>query len=175
MKAALVAAGGWNESLTAAEDHDLWLRLARIGPVVITPEIVFHLRTHAAQTQFNGIRHLEQQLRTEFVRRLPPAEQALGEHFHQAQRSATVGSFAFSRGRYRKACAFCLGSILKAPRLLRSPISALPILSLLVRSAAGMVCGAWGMACLRRMKVRLKSDQGLGNDSRQVMSPRLFK
>jgi GT2 family glycosyltransferase len=164
-KDAIIAVGSWNESLSAAEDHDLWLRLARAGPVVITPEIVLHLRTHAAQTQFTGVRHVEQRFRSEFVNRLPPSERVLVERFHQAQRSAIAGSIAFSRERYRKACGFLLHSIFKAQRLLMSPVSGPKLLSLFARSVLGMVCGRRRMAFFRRMKVRLKSDLYFGSFS----------
>ena len=162
-KATIVSVGSWNESLSVGEDHDLWLRLARVGPVVITPEIVLHLRMHAGQTQFTGVRHVEQQFRAEFVGRLPPGDRMLGERLHQAQRAATGGSIAFSRGRCRRACGFFVDSILKAPRLLTSPVSGPALLSLMARSALGMVCGRRGMAFFRKIKVRLRSNSYFGN------------
>jgi glycosyltransferase involved in cell wall biosynthesis len=163
-RAAIVAAGAWNESLSAAEDHDLWLRLAKIGPVVITPRIVLRVRMHAAQTQFTGVRHMEQKFRAEFVSRLPIGERILGERFHQAQRAATAGSIAFSRGRHRKACGFFLASIFKAPRLLISSVSGPTLLSLLAKAAFGIVFGRRGTAFFRRIKARLKSNSHFAND-----------
>jgi GT2 family glycosyltransferase len=170
-KAAIVSVGSWNESLSAAEDHDLWLRLARAGPVVIMPAIVLHLRMHAGQTQFTGVRHLEQRFRAEFVGRLPPGDRLLGQRLHQAQRAVTGGSIAFSRGRYRRACGFFLDSILKAPRLLVSPVSGPAVLLLLARSALGIVLGRRGMAFFRKLKARLKSNLDFGNRSYRVTKP----
>jgi GT2 family glycosyltransferase len=170
-KAAIVSVGSWNENLSVAEDHDLWLRLARAGRVVITSAIVLHLRMHAGQTQFAGVRHVEQQFRAEFVRRLPPSDRMLGERLHQAHRALTVGSSAFSRGRYKRACGFFLDSMLKAPRLLISPVSGPAAFSLLARSALGMVLGRRGMAFFRKLKARLKSNLDFGNRSYSVTKP----
>jgi len=170
-KAAIVSVGGWNESLSVGEDHDLWLRLARVGPVVITPGIVLYLRLHAGQTRFTVARHVEQQFRAEFVSRLPLGEKMLGERLHQAQRAALGGSIAFSRGRCRKACGFFLDSILKAPRSLISPVSGPALLSLLARSALGMVCGRRGMVFFRKLKARLRSNSYIGNYPYHVAEP----
>lgn len=170
-KAAIVSVGSWNESLSVAEDHDLWLRLARAGPVIIMPAIVLHLRMHAGQTRFTGVRHVEQRFRADFVGRLPPSNRLLGEHLHQAQRAATGGSIAFSRRQYRRACGLFLDSILKAPRLLISPVSGPAVLSLFARSALGLVWGRRGMAFLRKLKARLKSNLYFGNRRYHVTKP----
>jgi GT2 family glycosyltransferase len=170
-KSTIVSVGSWNEGLAAAEDHELWLRLAQAGPVVITPAIVLDLRMHGGQTRFAGVRHVEQRFRAEFVGRLPPGDRLLGERLHQAQRAATGGSIAFSRGQYRRACGFYLDSILKAPRLLISPVSGPAVLSLLARSAFGMVCGRRGFVFLRKLKARLKSSLYFGNGPDRVTKP----
>jgi FkbM family methyltransferase len=170
-KAAILAAGVWNENLSAAEDHDFWLRLAKAGPVVITPRTVLRLRMHAAQTLFTGVRRVEQQFRAQFVSQLPIGERILGERFHQAQRAATAGSIAFSRGRYRRACLFFFASIVKAPRLLISSVSGPIVLSLLARSALGIVCGRRGTTFFRRMKARLKSNSYFANDPYDIKKP----
>jgi hypothetical protein len=61
-----------------------------------------------------------------------------------------------------------LDTIFKAPRLLMSPVSGPPLISLLARSALGVVCGPRGMAFFRRMKARLKSVLYFGTDSYKI-------
>lgn len=46
---ALIEIGGWDERLTYAEDHDLWLRLSRLGPVAVVPLSVLEYRHHDGQ------------------------------------------------------------------------------------------------------------------------------
>jgi glycosyltransferase involved in cell wall biosynthesis len=47
---ALAAVGGYAEDMRYAEDYDLWLRLARLGPFVSTHEPTLHYRFHAGQS-----------------------------------------------------------------------------------------------------------------------------
>jgi hypothetical protein len=47
---ALLAVGGYDESLRLAEDYDVWLRLARRYPFVCTHAVTCRLRRHADQT-----------------------------------------------------------------------------------------------------------------------------
>ena len=45
-RAALLDAGGYDESMPSAEDYDLWLRLSRAFPFVCTHDITGHWRQH---------------------------------------------------------------------------------------------------------------------------------
>jgi glycosyltransferase involved in cell wall biosynthesis len=49
---AIKEVGGFDESLTWAEDLDLWRRLARRYPVGVIPEALVRVRVHAASTSF---------------------------------------------------------------------------------------------------------------------------
>ena len=49
-RSALRAVGGYTEDMRYAEDYDLWLRLARLGPFVATHEPTLHYRFHADQS-----------------------------------------------------------------------------------------------------------------------------
>ena len=40
---------GWNTTYNICEDHELWLRLSRLGPVVLLPETVYMYRVHRGQ------------------------------------------------------------------------------------------------------------------------------
>src|SRR5688500_12073226 len=49
-RAVLTEVGGYAEELRYAEDYDLWLRLAPLGPFVATHEPTLHYRFHAGQS-----------------------------------------------------------------------------------------------------------------------------
>ena len=49
-RAAFVAAGGYDPALRHVEDYDLWLRVARLGPVVRSPHLTGVRRSHPGQT-----------------------------------------------------------------------------------------------------------------------------
>jgi hypothetical protein len=55
--------GGFDPSLTAAEDYDLYLRVARREPVVCHPEIVAEYRWHGANMSLNSALMLTTTLR----------------------------------------------------------------------------------------------------------------
>ena len=46
---ALRAVGGFDDTLKAAEDYDLWLRLAARAPVAVLPEVLALVRAHPGQ------------------------------------------------------------------------------------------------------------------------------
>ena len=43
---ALLQAGGYDESMVASVDLDLWLRLGEIGKLANLPEVLLHYRLH---------------------------------------------------------------------------------------------------------------------------------
>lgn len=45
-RAALLAAGGFDETMRLSEDTDLWCRLARLGPVGLVPRVLVQVRRH---------------------------------------------------------------------------------------------------------------------------------
>ena len=94
----VVAVGGYRQALTYAEDYDLWLRLARIGPLANSAEPLLKLRRHP--TQISRIRSLEQRGAAALARRLAfdraePVKielggspgQAMAEHLRSRHRS----------------------------------------------------------------------------------------
>lgn len=92
-RAALLAVGGYDESLRVAEDYDVWLRLSRRYPFVCTHAVTCRLRRHAEQTSRDVYRYwraeyeVRQRFRAraiaeepaEFVARLEAGERAVWE------------------------------------------------------------------------------------------------
>jgi glycosyltransferase involved in cell wall biosynthesis len=59
----LLAAGGFDESLTSSEDRDAWLRIAAFGKVVLLPEPLLDYRIHTASMSHNASRMCRNMLR----------------------------------------------------------------------------------------------------------------
>jgi glycosyltransferase involved in cell wall biosynthesis len=67
----LIATCGWKEHLALAEDHEFWLRLATLGPVVTIPDTVLEVRVHAGQSPRTGVPGRTKDFRRAFVNKLP--------------------------------------------------------------------------------------------------------
>lgn len=46
----LRSVGAWSGNLRLCDDYDLWLRVARVGPVALTPLVTVEVRLHDGQT-----------------------------------------------------------------------------------------------------------------------------
>lgn len=150
--AAVRQAGGWNETLSLAEDTDFWLRLSRLGPVVLIPQSVLAYRVHPGQTAATGVTWLAVRVRrarlSELDRRnLPRAGRAL-----LAMRYQRVASRAFRRGNYGIACFHWWLAVREAPWLLASPIFRPEIATMAAKSLLGLVLGNRAIGGLRRFK-----------------------
>jgi hypothetical protein len=154
-RSATTGAGGWNERLNFAEDHDLWLRLARLGPVVLLPDAVLGYRLHAGQTVVLRPGPPTIGLRRRFIASLSGRERDMAARTVRAYGHSLVAIRAFRRGRYSAAWRHSLQSIRLAPWLLRSPLSRPKLLGLSLRSLAGMALGDRALGGLRNAKQAL--------------------
>jgi len=78
---ALMAAGGFPEELTHAEDYALWLRVAVFRPVVRVPEVLAHYHFHGmGQASTNRLKAAfgELNVKLDFLKRFPVAGRILG-------------------------------------------------------------------------------------------------
>lgn len=60
--------------LWPCDDRDLWLRVARCGPVVLRPEIVMTYRVHAGQSRPADLGRIRERVARRAIRALPRAE-----------------------------------------------------------------------------------------------------
>ena len=156
----LLAAGGWNEGWSVAEDHELWLRLASVPSVILfCPKVVRRMRIHAGQTPLVGRYRDYVNLRCDFVRRLPARLQQSGRNIFRAQRLNSITSRSFRSRRYRKAARYYFGAIAIAPQLLRSPLPAMLLLGGCMRALVGLLFGENLLLAARRAKTALRSLQ----------------
>lgn len=153
----LLAAGGWNEGWSVAEDHELWLRLASVPSVILfCPKVVARIRIHAGQTPLAGRDRDFINLRCGFVRRLPVPLQQSGRNIFRAQRLISIAGRHFERRRYQKTAHFYLRAMATAPRLLASPLPARLLLEGWFRAVAGLVFGENLLLAARRAKSSLR-------------------
>jgi glycosyltransferase involved in cell wall biosynthesis len=154
-KKAAIAAGGWNEHLAAAEDHDFWLRLAKTGSVVFIPDVVFRLRMHGGQTRLVGVRHKEQGFRARFVEMLPPQAKGTGGRILRANRAVLVARLRAARGYYWKALANWFYAVTAAPELLCSPVTSPSLIALAMRWLVSAIFGKAVIELGRRAKKQM--------------------
>jgi glycosyltransferase involved in cell wall biosynthesis len=66
--------GGYDATLQFVEDRDLWLRIARIGPVVLCPSTVMTYRISTTQNRPDDIRERRELVARRAIRGLPSAK-----------------------------------------------------------------------------------------------------
>jgi hypothetical protein len=67
-------AGGWDEAMSVAEDHELWLRVGKAGSLATIPQVVTHIRVHGGQTNLDGADAVVSATRARFVASLQPGD-----------------------------------------------------------------------------------------------------
>lgn len=114
---------GWNESYIIAEDYELWLRLARLGPVVLIPDIVFLLRVHSGQWRPAKLYNLMADIRQQAVKQVHGKEREISDRIIRAKEIAMIASEHFNRDEVFRAFTLYLKVLRIAPYLLLSPLT----------------------------------------------------
>lgn len=125
---------GWDGRFIPIEDHDLWLRIGRLGPVVLLPEIVLQYRVHSGQWRPRALNQMMDQVRQQAVARLQGRERQRAERLFQARALAQT---AFERYGHVEAFILYLKSLRLAPGLLRSPLARPLVVTPLMRMLVG--------------------------------------
>ena len=111
-------AGGYTvvPALWPCDDRDLWLRVARFGPVVLRPEIVMTYRVHAGQWRPADLGAIRERVARRGIRALPRAERrrALrmrrsGQGVQAAEQALSAGELLTGLGRAAQAWAAAPG------------------------------------------------------------------
>jgi glycosyltransferase involved in cell wall biosynthesis len=157
---ALRALGGWDTSVSFAEDHRLWLRLSRAGSVVLTPAVVMDYRAHAGQTRPDGSPELDAAARRDLIASLPASERASGGRLLEARIRLLEAAAAYARDSYASALKNTARAIAIYPRLLLSVLAGPPIVALGIRCVAASVLGPALWIGLRRFAVRMRHAVG---------------
>jgi len=66
--------GGYNEEISYTEDRDLWLKVSRLGPVVLRPEVVMRYRIPLVQDRPPDIAEIRERTVQRAIDRIPEAD-----------------------------------------------------------------------------------------------------
>ena len=134
--------GGYREDLDRREDRDLWLRVARMGPVLLDPSVAVEYRVHLGQTPWppEG-EELWERVLAPIMQSLTDEERSRARRIRIAWRASARAERAFWTANYGQAIAWELRAIRAAPSLYRSPLILRPRFVRLVRSARRLLGG----------------------------------
>lgn len=128
--------GGYNNDVSYTEDRDLWLRISRIGPVVLRPQTVMWYRVHHVQDRPPDIRQIRERTARRAIRALPKDERRRGI---EVRRCYTLIQAAEDQLRTRHHIAgirSAVRAVALQPRLLFNPLLAVWVTQRLLRGAA---------------------------------------
>jgi GT2 family glycosyltransferase len=149
----LKACDGWDGSRIPIEDHVLLLRLARLGPAVLLPEIVLMYRVHPGQWRPANLEEMMAEVREEAARGVAGAEREAALRILRGRALSREGYRRYQDGRGLAALALYARAYLMLPSVRRSPLTRaqlpLGMLKCLVGSRAVHVLRRAGRA-LRR-------------------------
>lgn len=132
------AVNGWNRAYNIAEDHELWMRLGRLGAVVLMPDIVVTYRVHEGQWRPANLDQIMSEIREQAVGKVDSAERTQSERILQARADARVAYEHYKRGETGKALRFYAKAAFSVPNLLLSPLTR----PLILRPAVGCLLGS---------------------------------
>lgn len=120
---AIKSVHGWNEAYNIAEDHDLWLRVGRLGPAALLPDVVLSYRVHSGQWRPRNLERLMTEIREQAVRQLQGSERERAERILQARELERSAFAHFLRSEAGKALMAYCQALQIMPNLLRSPLT----------------------------------------------------
>jgi glycosyltransferase involved in cell wall biosynthesis len=135
------AVGGYPTRPIPCEDRNMWLAIARRGPVCLVPSVAMEYRQHAGQSKPANIDEIRRGVWRDFIAALPVHEQPRALRFRRAGDLVADAEKLRSTGAFGAALSAQLRACLAAPSLLMSPITGRPLW--------------WGVKkCLRRERAQ---------------------
>jgi len=118
------AVGGYEDpAVIPCEDRLLWLRLARLGPVVFVPETVVNFRYHAGNLKRpTDLQRRRDQVAHRVIRRLPRAGRGAALRLRRSGHLIEQAEDAMSSGHIARALLLALRSMALTPRIYASPL-----------------------------------------------------
>jgi glycosyltransferase involved in cell wall biosynthesis len=150
----LKSAGGFNESLAVAEDHDLWLRLGGLGPVVLIPDSVVACRLHGGQVRA-GDSAILKRMRAEAVARVRGNERIQAASVFAAWQIVCAALRANEEGKFLRGVWDSVRAAWFAPRVLFSPLTGPTLRSAALRAIVGALIGRKGVELVSELKSRI--------------------
>jgi glycosyltransferase involved in cell wall biosynthesis len=132
-------AGAYDPSLSMVEDRDLWLRVSRLGPIVLRPETVMTYRIHARQSRPANLGRLREMVARRAIRRLPRHDRRRGLAIRRSAALVTEAEDAMRAGRPLRALGLTARAAVLPPRPFFSPLIGPWIVQRLAYAAWGSV------------------------------------
>jgi glycosyltransferase involved in cell wall biosynthesis len=120
--------GGYPPGVIVVDDRALWLRISRLGPVLILPSIVLDYRVHEGQWRPHNIQEMRRSVFEDFMAGLSPAELRSARRYRRSGDWARAADEEYARGNYRVALVCYLRACYAAPSLLLSPLIRPPMI-----------------------------------------------
>ncbi len=136
---AVKAVDGWNESYIKATDHELWSRLARLGPMVLLPDIVLLYRVHGGQWCPRNMLQIMNEVRELAVKRTHGKEREQSVKILQARALNLTAFHKYKRNKAASALILYFKTLLRMPRLLQSPLTRPVILIPMAKCLTGSI------------------------------------
>jgi len=127
--------GGYDPETSICEDRELWLRLARRGPVVLRPETVMTYRVHRGQWRPDDLRQRRERVARNAIRALPRASRRRGLAIRRCAALVERAEDALRGRRFATGLGLAARGAGCAPGLLASPLIGLWVARRLAASA----------------------------------------
>jgi GT2 family glycosyltransferase len=154
---ALDRVGGWDESISWAEDHDLLLRVSALGAFAFVPETVLAYRLHGASTRALIERSEMTDVRGRYVATLLAERSAIASPILEAGRAFDRAQAAFRTIDLRRAQAELGIALRLAPWVSRSFLLGPNVMALRAKLALGHLTGPKTVQGLRSIRTRGRS------------------
>ncbi|MTJ12501.1 glycosyltransferase family 2 protein [Anabaena sp. UHCC 0187] len=119
--------GGFNQNLRRAQDRDLWLKVARLGSVVLIPAIALEYRVHPGQSLPKNIIEIRESIFNAFIASLPLEEQPRGKLIRESAHLSQKAEEEYRKANYKTAFSCYLQACRVAPELAFSPLTGPPL------------------------------------------------
>ena len=156
-RAAIEAAGGWDESISWAEDIDLLLRVSALGAFAFVPTIVLAYRLHASSTRATIEQADMTDVRGRYVATLPRDRSVRAQKILEAGRAFGRAESAFRAMNLRQADKQLRRALQLAPWVSRSFLVGPSVTALRAKLALGSLTGPAAMASLRSIRAQGRS------------------
>ncbi len=127
--------GGYDPEISYTEDRDLWLKVARLGPVVLRPEVVMRYRIPRVQDRPPDIADLREQTVQRAIDRIPEVDRAAARTIRKSSGFIHQAEDHLRRSEPLLAARCAVRAYSLAPGLLLSPLVGAWVLRRLGRGA----------------------------------------
>jgi GT2 family glycosyltransferase len=131
--------GGYDDDISYTEDRDLWLKISRLGPVVLRPEVVMTYRIPRVQDRPPDIAEIRERTVQRAIDRIPEGDRPAARKIRQSSGLIHQAEDHLRRSKPLLAARFAARAYFLAPRLLLRPLVGGWVLRRLGRGAAHIV------------------------------------